>query len=593
MKVLKRGDIEEKYKWKTQDIYSDDGAFEAAFSEASKKTGSIEKYKNRLKDSSVLLECLRADEEISKELNKLVLYAHMKKDEDTRAAKYGAMYDRVGALAVKLSAEASFITPELSALDENYLRALADSAEFSDYDYMLSELIRNKKHILSEKEEELLAKMRIFSSKFREVFNMFDNADIRFDKIKTKDGEKIELTHGLYGLLLQNPDRGLRKKAYGSMFGAFKRYINTIAANYSGNVLKNVFTAKIRGYDGALDRALSGENVKRTVYGNLLNAVEKNVEALQAYAALRKKALKVKKLCFYDMHVPLVADEDIKLGYEAAYELVKQALSVLGEEYSGLLDRAFNDGWIDVLESANKRSGAYSTDAYGAHPYVLLNYQRTTHDVFTIAHELGHAMHSYYSNENQPYQKAGYEIFVAEVASTVNEVLLLEYLLKKAEGKERRYLLSYYLDMFRTTLFRQSMFAEFERKAHEMGENDVPINAESLSALYASLNKKYYGEDVYHDELISYEWARIPHFYNAFYVYKYATGITSAVSIAERILRDPETAVPEYKRFLSAGGSASPVDILRLAGVDLEKEEPFERAMGVFRRVLGELEREF
>jgi oligoendopeptidase F len=434
--------------------------------------------------------------------------------------------------------------------------------------------------------------MRIFTSKFKETFGMFDNADIVFDKFKTKDGETVELTHGLYGVMLQNPDRALRRKAYSSMFGAYKKYINTIAANYSGNVLKNVFSARVRDYKSALDRALSSENVDSSVYDNLIASVEKGLPRLQDYVALRKKALGYKALHFYDMYAPIVGDADIRLEYEDAYALVKDALAPLGGEYTAMLDEAYKSRWIDVHESANKRGGAYSTDAYGTHPYVLLNYQKTTHDVFTIAHEMGHAMHSYYSNKNQPYQKAGYEIFVAEVASTVNETLLLEYLLSRKEndGQMKKYLLSYYLDMFRTTLFRQAMFAEFERAAHEMGEKDIPINAQSLSEAYSALNKKYYGSGIVHDGLIECEWARIPHFYNAFYVYKYSTGIISAVTIADGILKNPETAVKAYKKFLSAGGSDSPVEILKTAGVDLTKKQPFEAAMNVFSNVLKKLE---
>ncbi|MDR3292620.1 MAG: oligoendopeptidase F [Clostridiales bacterium] len=591
MKVLKRSEIPDKYKWRTQDIFESDGVFYKKLEETAGKVDLLTKYKGRLFDKTVLLSCLSDDEEISKELSLLGLYAHMKKDEDTKETKYSEMYDRVVSLSVKIGSVASFITPEISAFPAEVLRELIADKAFSDYDYMLSEILRNKAHILSEKEEKLLSEMRSFSSKFKETFTMFDNADIRFDKIKTSEGERVELTHGLYGVILQDRDRALRKKAYTSMFTAYRRYLNTIAATYSGNVLKNVFSARVRNYDGALDRALSGENVDKIVYDNLTESVNKGVKTLQKYVSLRKKLLGYKELRFYDMYVPLVENADLKLEYEDAYALVKKALSPLGEEYAGLLQEAYQKGWIDVQENKNKRSGAYSTDAYGAHPYVLLNYQQTTHDVFTIAHEMGHALHSHYSNKNQPYIKAGYEIFVAEVASTVNEVLLLEHLIKNAEGGLKKYLLSYYLDMFRTTLFRQAMFAEFERAAHEMGEKDVPINAESLSAAYKTLNKKYYGTDIVHDDLIECEWARIPHFYNAFYVYKYATGIISAVSIADAILNDNTRAVTDYKKFLSAGGSKSPVDILTLAGVDLRTKQPFERAMSVFERVLKELEK--
>jgi oligoendopeptidase F len=589
MKVLKRSEIDDGYKWAVSDIFKSDEAFYAKFEETAGKVNDISAFKGKLGDRDVLLKCLKKEDEISRQMNLLGLYAHMKKDEDTKNNLYGEMFDRFIALSIKISADSSFVTPELSAFGEEYLKGLIGDADFSDYNYMLSEILRNKAHILSEKEEKLLTEMYSFSSKFKETFNMFDNVDIAFDRVDTKDG-LVDMTHGLYGVLLQSGDRTVRRRAYRSMFSAFKRSINTVAANYSGNVMKNVLVSRARNYKSALDRALSGENVDVSVYDNLLEAVEKSLPMLHSYVALRKKALKLGKITFYDLHVPLVGDADIKLEYEDAYALVKKALVPMGEEYIGLLDEAYKSGWIDVHENKNKKSGAYSTDAYGVHPYVLLNYQKTTHDVFTIAHEMGHALHSYYSNKNQPYAKAGYEIFVAEVASTVNEVLLLEYLIKNADAEAKKYFLSYYLDMFRTTLFRQAMFAEFERFAHGLGENGEPINAVSLCGGYEKLCGKYYGKDMEYDELISCEWARIPHFYNAFYVYKYSTGLTSAVSIAEAILKNGESAVIEYKKFLSAGGSMPPVEILKLAGVDLTGKEPFEKATGVFGRVLKELE---
>jgi oligoendopeptidase F len=588
MKVLKRSEIDDKYKWAVSDIFESDEAFYAEFERAAKFVGAVSAYKGKLGDKKILLKCLKEEDEISYRMNLLGLYAHMKKDEDTKNNLYGEMFDRFIALSVRISADSSFVTPELSSFGAEYLEELIKDADFSDYDYTLSEILRNKAHILSEKEEKLLTEMYSFSSKFKETFNMFDNVDVAFDKVGTKDG-LVDMTHGLYGVLLQSEDRTVRKRAYRSMFSAFKRNINTVAANYSGNVMKNVFVSRARNYESALDRALSGENVDPSVYDNLLKSVEKTLPALHSYVALRKKALKLKKITFYDLHVPIAADADVKLEYEDAYALVKKALAPLGEEYIGLLDEAYKGGWIDVQENQNKKSGAYSTDAYGVHPYVLLNYQKTAHDVFTIAHEMGHALHSYYSNKNQPYAKAGYEIFVAEVASTVNEVLLLEYLIKNADAEAKKYFLSYYLDMFRTTLFRQAMFAEFERFAHWLGERDEPINAVSLCGGYEKLNRKYYGEDIEHDDLIPCEWARIPHFYNAFYVYKYSTGITSAVSIADSILKDGEKAVAEYKKFLSAGWSMPPTEILKLAGVDLTKKEPFEKAAGVFERTLKEL----
>ena len=373
------------------------------------------------------------------------------------------------------------------------------------------------------------------------------------------------------------------------MFEAYRDHINTLAANYAGNVKKDWFFAKIRGFNTSVERSMFAENVPPTCYAKLLEAVGKGTKAMHRYIALRRRMLGVKELNMYDLHVPLVDEAKLAMPYEKAVETVKSALKVMGKEYSDILASAFTDGWIDVFESRGKRSGAYSWGCYGVHPFVLLNYTGTSHDVFTIAHELGHAMHSYYSNKSQPEEKAGYEIFVAEIASTVNEVLLLKHLLKSATGKTRTYLLSYYLDMFRTTLFRQTMFAEFEAEAHSLAEKGEPVTAEALSDAYYALNKKYYGRAVKHNELIRYEWARIPHFYTSFYVYKYATGLTAAVTIADNILKRGGEYFEKYRRFLSAGGSLPPLDILRLAEVDLETDAPYLRAMKEFSDTLDAL----
>ena len=400
------------------------------------------------------------------------------------------------------------------------------------------------------------------------------------------------MSHGMYSLLLQSPDREVRKAAFESMFGAYRDHINMLAANYAGNVKKDWFYAKVRGFSSALDYSMYCENVPPTCYRKLLSAVDKGTKPLHKYVALRRRVLGG-ELNMYDLHVPIVDEAKIAMPYDKAVETVKTALKVMGKEYSDILASAFRDGWVDVYENKGKRSGAYSWGCYGVHPFVLLNYTETTHDVFTIAHELGHSLHSYYSNANQPEPKAGYEIFVAEIASTVNEVLLLKHLLKTADGELRKYLLSYYLDMFRTTLFRQTMFSEFEVAAHEMVEKGEPVTAEGLCDVYYALNKKYYGSAVKHNELIRYEWARIPHFYSSYYVYKYATGLTAAVTIADNLLTYGADYFAKYRKFLSAGGSLPPLDILRLADVDLETDEPYDRAMKEFADTLDELEKCF
>ena len=422
---------------------------------------------------------------------------------------------------------------------------------------------------------------------------MFDNADVKFAPVKDENGNEVAMSHGVYGMLLQSTDQRVRKDAFESMFTAYKDHINTIAANYAGNVKKDWFYAKVRGFKSALDYSMYNENVPSTCYNKLLEAVGKGTKPLHDYIALRKKVLGIETLNMYDLYTSIVSEQELALEYEDAVELVKDALKVTGKEYSDILANAFKSGWVDVFENRGKRSGAYSWGVYGVHPFVLLNYQKTIHDVFTIAHEMGHAMHSYFSNHALCEQKADYVIFVAEIASTVNEVLLLKHLLKTATGEFRKYLLSYYLDMFRTTLFRQTMFSEFEVIAHGMVERGEPITATALSDAYYELNKKYYGESVEHNDLIRYEWARIPHFYTSYYVYKYATGITTAVSIANNILKGGEEYFAKYKKFLSAGGSMPPLDIIRLADVDLESDAPYELAMKEFADTLAELEKSF
>lgn len=591
MKLKNRKDIPDRDKWKLEDIFPTDEAWEECFFALSERMGRIASYKGRLSDEDSLYECLTLNTSLSHDISKLYQYARMRRDEDTRVPLYQGMTDRADSLAVRLSSLAAFLTPELARESKERLEELAAKPRFADYSVLLAEVVRMKDIILSEKEERLLREAGIFSDTAEEVFSMFDNADIRFQPVRDEKGREVELSHGTYSLLLQSPSQEVRKAAFESMFGAYRDHINTLAANYAGNVKKDWFFAKIRGFSTSLERSMFSENVSPECYKKLLESVGEGTKALHRYVALRRRMLGLKDLNMYDLYVPVVDEVKISLPYEKAVETVKQALKVMGSEYNAILERAFTDGWIDVYENRGKRSGAYSWGCYGVHPFVLLNYTATIHDVFTIAHELGHALHSYHSDAAQPEEKAGYEIFVAEIASTVNETLLLKHLLKTAKGKMRAYLLSYYLDMFRTTLFRQTMFSEFEVEAHTLAERGEPINAEALSSVYYALNKKYYGRAVCHNDLIRYEWARIPHFYSSYYVYKYATGLTAAVTIADNILKRGEEYYEKYKQFLSAGGSMPPLDILRLAEVDLETDAPYKRAMKEFSDTLSELEK--
>lgn len=587
---MERSAVESKYKWHVEDIFSSDEQWEKSYTDIQAEL-DFHAFENTLNDIESVRKLFAQEEQVGQKLERLYLYAHMRHDEDSRVAKYTSMQSRAMSLFVKYSSATAFVEPELTALDESILKGYAADSRLKDYDYFFRRLIEGKKHILSAPEERILAQCGEVHAQFQNIFSMIDNADIRFGQIKTGKGEKIDLTHGTYGVILHGTDRNLRKKAFTQYYDAYIHLTNTIAATYYGNVQKDVFAARVRKYDSCLSRALEGEDVNVCVYDNLISAVHDSLPVMHRYIALRGKMLKLSRQHMYDIYAPLVEDADLKLSYEEACDLVVQGLSPLGEEYCSLLKKGFAEGWVDVCETTGKRSGAYSTGIYGLHPYVLLNYQPTTHDVFTIAHEMGHSLHTYYSNAAQPYPKADYRIFVAEVASTVNEVLLLKYILSQTEDKNiKKYLLNYFLDMIRTTLHRQTMFAEFEYLAHDAVEKGTPLTSEYLNDIYLGLNKKYYGKAIVHDKQIAYEWSRIPHFYTSFYVYKYATGIISAISIANRILTEGESAVKDYKAFLSSGGSDGPVELLRIAGVDLTKKEVFQAAMRAFEDTLAQLE---
>ncbi len=584
---MKREQVENRYKWNLDSVLRESD-WEKEFDRLSSLKDSLLKYKGKLNDPSELLRCFQEENAIGSSLENLYVFSKMKQDENTADPVSQNRVGRVRTLSSEISSSSSFITPEIIAsYGEAELISLADDPRFSDYSYLLTELARNRKRYLSDKEERILAKAHQIADGYQNAFTMFDNADVKFRDVKNEKGETVKLTHGVYSELLMSPDRRVRRDAYESMFGAYKEMINTVGALYLGNLEKDEFFAYFRGYNSALEMAMDSENVSVSAYDHLLESVNGAIPVLKQYLEIRKKKLGVEKLTMYDLHVPITPNADLRLSYEDAYELVIKALSCLGDDYVSLLKKARDENWIDVYETENKRSGAYSWGTYTSHPYVLLNYKETTHDVFTIAHELGHAMHSYKSNAAEPYAKAGYEIFVAEIASTVNEMLLFRYLLK--EGKaDRGYLLSYLADMFRTTFFRQTMFAEFEKAAHEMVEKNGTATPEELSDVYAALNDKYYGESLT-DDLIRYEWARIPHFYNSFYVYKYATGIVSAAAISKDIFEGKEGALDGYMRFLSLGGSMPPLKILECAGVDLTTSEPFEKATAFMKEAIEEL----
>ncbi|MDY5820770.1 MAG: oligoendopeptidase F [Candidatus Borkfalkiaceae bacterium] len=587
---LNRNDVPSHLKWNLSEIVDGEKGFTVIESEILSKL-DFSKFEGKLADENVLLECLRYMDDLEIKLEILGVYAMMYRDVDTRNSDANALNSRVDNLFVKYSSAVSFVTPEITALPEEKLKAIIADERFKDYDYQLEQMLKSKPHVLSRDCENILSLGGQVFGGFQEIFTMINNADLAFPEIEV-NGEKIKLSHGMYSVCMDSKDRKVRETAFKAFYKAFRDVLNTITATYAGNVNKDVFLTKARKYNSCLERALENEDVPAEVYKNLLKYVNGALPTLHKYVKDRKETLGYDEMHMYDMYVSLVEDAELKLPYEEAFKLVKKGLAPLGEDYGKLLQKAHDEGWIDVEETEGKRSGAYSVGVYGIeHPYVLLNYQPTTHDVFTIAHELGHSMHSYKSDAAQPKSKADYKIFVAEVASTVNEVLLLKYLLKNStDVKLKKYLCSYYLEMIRTTIFRQTMFAEFEYIAHDSAEKGIPLTKDYLNGEYLKLNKKYYGDAVVSDDEIAYEWARIPHFYNSFYVYKYATGLISAISIAERIYSEGDKAVEDYFRFLSSGASDGPVELLKLAGVDLTKKYAYEAMVKSFETTLAEFE---
>ena len=524
-------------------------------------------------------------------LEKLFVYAKMSRDQDNGNDRYVSMCDRAYALLTACDTETAYIVPELNRLDDDILLSWSNDHMFEDRSIFLKEIVRNKSHVLTEGEERLLALSGEMANSYDTIFTMLDDVDMKFTPVTLSDGTQTELSHGRYGLFLQDKDRSVRRQAYESMYEAHIQNINPLAALYASSVKKDVFYARARKFSSVIEGELFSGNIPLSVYDGLIEAIHGGLPVLHRYVALRKKLLSLKEMKMYDMYVPIVEANTTVYSYEEAQSLVKEALAPLGKDYSAILDRAFTENWIDVFETKGKTSGAYSWGAYGTHPYMLLNFQGRLDDVFTLAHEAGHSMHTYFSDRALPYEKAQYKIFVAEVASTVNEVLLLKHLLAATKDRNTKaYLLNHFLDQFRTTVFRQTMFAEFERAAHKRAEDGESLTVNWLNSTYGELNRLYYSDAVETDRYIETEWSRIPHFYNCFYVYQYATGFSAAVAIAENILQKGAPAVENYLRFLSSGGSDFPVELLKIAGVDLSKPDTVLSGMKVFEQTLQNFE---
>lgn len=589
--VRTREEIENKYKWNLNDIFESVEKWEGAFDFIKSQIPELCAFKGKLNEKEQLKKFFLLEHEISLIGEKLYVYAKMSRDQDNSNDEFISLCDRAYGLLMELETETAFVTPELNNIDDSVLLAWAEDEIFADNSLYLKGIVRNKEHLLSEGEERILAMTTEMANSYDTIFTQLSDVDMKFTDITLPDGTKTELSHGRYGIYLRDKNRDLRKQAYTSMYEAHKDNINTLAALYGSSVKKDVFYAKARNFKSVLDGELFSGNIPKTVYTGLIEAVHSALPVMHRYVALRKTLLNIPDLKMYDMYVPTINVPEQNYTYEEAQDLAKKALAPLGKDYVELLERSFSENWIDVFENKGKTSGAYSWGAYGVHPYMLLNYQDKLDDVFTLVHEAGHSMHTYYSDKALCYEKAQYRIFVAEVASTVNEVLLLKYLLKNTDDKDMKaYLLNHLLEQFRTTVFRQTMFAEFELKTHELAENGEALTKNTFNKIYGDLNRLYYGDSVETDSYIETEWARIPHFYRAYYVYQYATGFSSAVKIADMILNEGEEAVKKYKQFLSSGGSDFPVELLKITGVDLTKPDAIKSAMQVFENTLKEFE---
>lgn len=587
-----RQEVPAEFKWDVESVFADDAAWEAALAAAEARLAQLATYAGTLNQGAAhLAEYLAAKQDLLLELDKVFLYAQMKRDEDNGNATYQELADRAQGLGVKISALLAFEEPELLAIPEDELLAWLDTPELALYRRYFNEVLRLRPHILNQQEEEILALSGEVMAAPRNIFGMFNNADIKFPTITDDEGRQVEITHGNYITLMENPSRDVRRAAFEGLYATYAAHKNSLGAMYAANVKKNVFAAKVRHFDGPLASALFAEEIPATVYDSLIAGVRANLPLFFRYLELRRRALGVDKLHLYDIYVPLAQDKPRDIPYEEAVETVLAALAPLGEEYISIAKTAFTDGWVDVMENRGKTSGAYSSGVYGSKPFILLNYQGNLNSVFTLAHELGHSMHSYFSNHHQPYVYSDYEIFVAEVASTVNENLLLRYLLnKETDPKERMRLANHYLDDFRGTVFRQTMFAEFEKICHAAAQNGEALSCQYFQKVYYQLNLDYFGDAVAVDQQIDMEWARIPHFYRAFYVYKYATGMSAATALAQNILSGDADKVAAYLGFLAGGSSQSPIELLRGAGVDMESPATLDKAMQSFADMLDELE---
>ena len=592
-RLPKREEVKEELTWRLEDIYPDQAAWEKELAEAEKMADGLAGYEGRLAESpEAMYAALKAYDACMLKLERVGGYAHMRHDEDTANALNQALELKFQSAAVRVSERLAFLQPEILAVSgETLERFCAEKPELREYEVTVREIRRLKDHTLSKEMEQLLASAGDMAQTAENGFGMLCNADLTFPSVTDRNGQEVQISNGRFVPLQMSEDRDLRKEVFEKYYTRYSEFRNTWAALYDGQVKQQIFFARARKYPSAFEAAVGSNHVDPAVCDRLIESVHRGLDKMHRYVALRKRMLGVDELHMYDVYTPMVADFDRKFPYEEAKALSLEALAPLGEEYLSVVREAYGNRWIDVVENTGKRGGAYSSGVYGVHPYMLLNYTDTLDDVFTLVHEMGHSMHTWYSEHAQSHLNSQYRIFVAEVASTTNEILLLEYMLARAEDKkERAYLINHYLESFKGTLYRQTMFEEFERKTNAMAEAGQPLTAEALCDTYLKLNQEYFGDSMVSDPLIAYEWCRIPHFYYNFYVYQYATSFAASVAIAHRILEKRKEAVQPYLEFLRSGCTKDPVSLLKIAGVDLSTSRPVEEALDVFEKAIGEME---
>jgi len=591
--LLKRSEVKKEFTWAIEDLYATDELWEKDYNRLKEMIPQIEEYRGRLSESGkTLLDFLNLYCRLNILMERIYVYANQKYHEDTANSVYQELSDKAEVLNVQLNSALSFATPEILNIPEETLEKFkSEESELREYDFYLKNIIRRKPHVLSAEIEALLADAGEMAASPDNIFSKFNNADLKFPEIKDEDGNPVRITHGRFIQFLQSNNRRVREDAFKGVYKTYESYKNTLAATFSSNLKQELFFSKARNYGSNLEKALDDSNIPVSVYTNLIEAVHDNMDLMHRYVSLRKKILGVDELHMYDLYTPLVQDVKMDIPFEEAKKIVSEGLKPLGEEYQEILQEGFKNRWIDIYENENKRSGAYSWGAYGVHPYVLLNYNNTLDNVFTLAHEMGHAIHSYYSDKVQPYIYAAYKIFVAEVASTCNEALLIDHMLKNTDDKlQKAYLINHFLENFKGTLYRQTMFAEFEMITHKMVQEGQSLTTDTLCKIYHDLNVHYFGDDIVIDPEIDMEWSRIPHFYSAFYVYQYATGYSAAIALSRRILKEGKPAVDDYIRFLSGGSSDYPIELLKKAGVDMSTKEPVNQALKLFDELLDQME---